>query len=514
MAGEFVDLDNFTHPSFASSNTAMDGEFVSKTHFDLNEFPLEASMEEVLVESEHIFWSPTPCFDWYQKYGDVVVFDTTYKVNAYDMPFGIFVGVNNHGKTVLFGCALLRNETTNAFRWLMKTFTCLMKKPPKTILTDQDPWMTEAISKELPFTKHAFCIWHITAKFSGWFTTILRNQYSNWCMDFYKLYKLDSCDDFERQWLQVIAKYDMAMNKHVNGLYRIKHFWAPCYLRGHFFGGMTTMGRSESINAFIKRFVTAHVSLIEFVKQIDLSIEDVEQTQSHDTMLETYRGSSLRTLSPLEEQAHSILTPYAFKMFQEEFGRATQYSVLAESGGEFVLRYYKDKCSQKHKVLWDGEKATCTCKHFEFWGILCRHILSIFLHKDCYQIPPAYLLPRWCREALLSGKEGEIALLNDPNLVAMENIEIEDNVHDGIDIDCFVDCPPISKTKGRPKQKRMKGGKELGKRKKHCGLCKHAGHNISTCPEKENATFSNGANIRKKMTSTTVELNSVFCLKY
>ena len=56
---------------------------------------------------EHIFWSHTHSFDWYQKYGDVVVFYITYKVNAYDMPFGIFVGVNNHGKTILFGCALL-----------------------------------------------------------------------------------------------------------------------------------------------------------------------------------------------------------------------------------------------------------------------------------------------------------------------------------------------------------------------------------------------------------------------
>ena len=69
---------------------------------------------------EHIFWAPTPCFDWYEKYRDVVVFYTTYKVNAYDMPFGIFVGVNNHGKTILFGCALLHNETTSAFLWLMQ----------------------------------------------------------------------------------------------------------------------------------------------------------------------------------------------------------------------------------------------------------------------------------------------------------------------------------------------------------------------------------------------------------
>ena len=79
---------------------------------------------------EHIFWALTPCFNWYKKYGDLVVFDTTYKVNAYDMPFGIFVGINNHGKTILFGCALLQNETTSAFQWLMnirKLFNYLVR---------------------------------------------------------------------------------------------------------------------------------------------------------------------------------------------------------------------------------------------------------------------------------------------------------------------------------------------------------------------------------------------------
>ena len=105
-------------------------------------------------------------------------------------------------------------------------------------------------------------------------------------------------------------------------------------------------------------------------------------------MLETYKGSSLRTLSPLEEQAHIVLTPYAFKKFQEEFGRATQYSVLQENGIEFVLQYYKDETSQKHMVFWDGEMTTCSCKHFEFWSILCHHVLRVFLHKDCYKIPP------------------------------------------------------------------------------------------------------------------------------
>ena len=79
-------------------------------------------------------------------------------------------------------------------------------------------------------------------------------------------------------------------------------------------------------------------------------------------MLEKYRGSSLRTLSPIEQQAHSVLTPYAIKIFQEEFGRATQYSVLQENGIEFVLQYIEEKTSQKHLVLWDGEMTSCSQK--------------------------------------------------------------------------------------------------------------------------------------------------------
>lgn len=76
---------------------------------------------------KHIFLSHTHCFDWYKKYGDVVVFYTTYKVNTYNMSFGIFVGVNNHGKTILFSCALFQNETTSVFRWLMKVHSLSYK---------------------------------------------------------------------------------------------------------------------------------------------------------------------------------------------------------------------------------------------------------------------------------------------------------------------------------------------------------------------------------------------------
>ena len=86
-------------------------------------------------------------------------------------------------------------------------------------------------------------------------------------------------------------------------------------------------------------------------------------------MLETYRGSSLRSMSLLEDQAYSVLTHYAFEIFQEEFWRTTQYLVHQKNGIEFVLQYYKDETSQRHKVLWDGKMTNCCCKNFEFWGM-------------------------------------------------------------------------------------------------------------------------------------------------
>ncbi|RYR05063.1 hypothetical protein Ahy_B06g084913 [Arachis hypogaea] len=74
---------------------------------------------EIDVDENHsirnVFWADARCRAAWEYFGDVVTFDTTYKTNRYDMPFGSFVGVNHHGISTLLGCALLRNEDTHMF---------------------------------------------------------------------------------------------------------------------------------------------------------------------------------------------------------------------------------------------------------------------------------------------------------------------------------------------------------------------------------------------------------------
>ncbi|CAL5186369.1 unnamed protein product [Lathyrus oleraceus] len=163
---------------------------------------------------------------------------------------------------------------------------------------------------------------------------------------------------------------------------------------------MTTNGRSKSTNTFVKRFINSHTSLADFANQVDITIDDIRQKEELDIMLEKCKRSNMKMMSPLQEQAYSVLTHFSFQMFQYEFERSIQYSIHHKNDNVLILEYYKDDNNLKHEVFWDGKIATCSCKLFKFWRILCRHVLSIFLHKYYHEIPSDYLSSRWRLQAL------------------------------------------------------------------------------------------------------------------
>ena len=99
----------------------------------------------------------------YDCFGDVVVFDTTYRTNKYNLVYTPFVGINHHWNNLMFGCAFLLDETTTSFEWIFSIFLELMgNKPLKTIVTDQDQAMTNVIDKVMPNTYCCLCLWHIS----------------------------------------------------------------------------------------------------------------------------------------------------------------------------------------------------------------------------------------------------------------------------------------------------------------------------------------------------------------
>lgn len=96
----------------------------------------------------NVFWRDSMMKEDFGIYGDVVVFDTTYRTNKYNLICAPFVGVNNHKKNVMLGCAFLSDEKIESFVWLFEVFMKSMQgQAPITLFSDQDLAIANAIEK-------------------------------------------------------------------------------------------------------------------------------------------------------------------------------------------------------------------------------------------------------------------------------------------------------------------------------------------------------------------------------
>jgi hypothetical protein len=62
-----------------------------------------------------LFWTDGRSRMDYKIYGEFISFDTTYSTNKYNMPFAPILGINGHGKTIVFGWALLKDQRADTF---------------------------------------------------------------------------------------------------------------------------------------------------------------------------------------------------------------------------------------------------------------------------------------------------------------------------------------------------------------------------------------------------------------
>ena len=65
---------------------------------------------------EHVIWMYPEQRINYSQFYDVVVFDNTYKTNKFQMPFRIFIGVNNFKQSICFARTLIIEENVKIFQ--------------------------------------------------------------------------------------------------------------------------------------------------------------------------------------------------------------------------------------------------------------------------------------------------------------------------------------------------------------------------------------------------------------
>nr|XP_027120394.1 protein FAR1-RELATED SEQUENCE 5-like [Coffea arabica] len=187
------------------------------------------------------FWTDAKSRSLYKHFGDVVTFDPTYLTNKYKMPFVPLTRVNHHYQSILFGGALVWDETEESFVWLLQTWLeAMFGCPPKTVITDQDTAITNAVARVLPHSTHHFCMWHIEKKFPETLSHIY-HQNNDFKYHFSKcIHDTITPEEFEMAWTELIEKYKLQNNTWIQKVYSIRERWVPAFVRASFCVGMST----------------------------------------------------------------------------------------------------------------------------------------------------------------------------------------------------------------------------------------------------------------------------------
>ncbi|KAB2610353.1 protein FAR1-RELATED SEQUENCE 5-like [Pyrus ussuriensis x Pyrus communis] len=193
-----------------------------------------------------VFWVDTRSRIAYNCFSDVVAFDTTYQVNQYKMPFAPFTGVNHHKHSVLFGCALLADESESTFIWLFTTWLEAMSgRQPGLIITDYDPTISRAVQQVFPQSIHRFCKWHIISKMPKEMGNVYSVTPRTFQVEFDRcINKSETPDEFESAWQMLLDKYSLRESDWLQSLYIDRTLWVPLCTRDTFFAGLYAAQRS------------------------------------------------------------------------------------------------------------------------------------------------------------------------------------------------------------------------------------------------------------------------------
>ena len=194
----------------------------------------------------------------YKLFGDVLLLDATYKTNQYQVPLIAFSGVAKDGKNVLFGIALVNNETYETYSWCLKAFFKLHEdKLPNVAVTDGDLAIAKAVKNHNFAFTHFLCQWHFKRNLNTHFAFLKRNNEDMYnCI--MRLPDIETVSEFmtESEIVQTFLETlnsSEKINEYFENILGFKTKWALAYRSEVFSAGVNTTSRAESMNRLIKR---------------------------------------------------------------------------------------------------------------------------------------------------------------------------------------------------------------------------------------------------------------------
>uniref|UniRef100_A0ACD5VCT8 Uncharacterized protein n=1 Tax=Avena sativa TaxID=4498 RepID=A0ACD5VCT8_AVESA len=320
----------------------------------------------------NLFWADGQSWLDYDAFGGVLIFDSTYRVNRYNLPFVPFVGVNHHRSTTVFGFAVLSDETTKTYIWLLETFLMAMhQKHPKSLISDGDYAMARVIYVVIPEAFHRLSSWHIEQN-------MIRHIRKEKLKEFRKLvYLRMEVDEFEEIWDEFREQYGFSENvSRFSSMYELKEKWSVAYTKGGYFLGMRRNQRSESLNSGLHNHLNRKMSLVDLLEHSQYYHSRLRRNKAElDAKASQPVPFTKISDHPLLKSAARIYTPAMFKM------------VKARDYGEHDVT-----CVNSGTTL---ESVNCHCRKMQREDIPCAQVFRVLTQLGISNMPHCCVAVRW-----------------------------------------------------------------------------------------------------------------------
>ncbi|KAJ0454636.1 putative Zinc finger, SWIM-type, FHY3/FAR1 family [Helianthus annuus] len=215
-------------------------------------------------------------------------------------------------------------------------------------------------------------------------------------------------EEFESKWEAVIGEFNLVDNDWLSDIFAPRGSWIPAYYRMEEMSGlMRTTSRSESENHFSDQVCNSKATLVEFMTHYETAIEAQRHTHQKNDHESRYKRPQLKSnYQLLEGQAVDIYTKSIFCDVQAELiGIADcinqRYKDQPNGFVKFYINNFQQPCTSLFEVMFRKSDCTCSCscKRFEQFGLLYRHIFYVLRIMDIREFPKQYILNRWRKEA-------------------------------------------------------------------------------------------------------------------
>ncbi|KAK9688959.1 hypothetical protein RND81_09G024600 [Saponaria officinalis] len=258
----------------------------------------------------HVFMSHPEAVKLFRAYPHVVLIDSTYKTNTYNMALVEVVGVTPAGSSFLIACVLIPSESEEGYTWLLRKLMNILEctgASPSVFVTDRELGLVRALRTLFSENPHLLCRWHVNRAIESRALMIHKTS---------KVERLASY--ISRTWGEHAKKFGL------------------CYTNEYFHLGNTATSRVESAHSLLKAWLkSAHLTLDTMWLRIHSMFEG-----QHSKIRKELQDSMSRPR--ITQRLFSLLqgkvSTKALEIMEDELKRGVALGVGLELGCDCVLR--------------------------------------------------------------------------------------------------------------------------------------------------------------------------------